>query len=130
MITISAAHDNIVQWWDTRNFSAATETVILDPENKDAESPGEVDRALTPCTLEYDPTIPARYMVSSMRLYSNIHCLITKVGTEEGKIICCSKKAKVQPEVIVSKFRGHYGPVRPLQRNPAFSKNFLSVGDW
>ena len=50
MITISAAHDNIVQWWDTRNFSAATETVILDPENKDAESPGEMDRALTPCT--------------------------------------------------------------------------------
>ena len=55
---------------------------------------------------------------------------MTKVGTEEGKIICCSKKAKVQPEVIVTKFRGHYGPVRALQRNPAFSKNFLSIGDW
>ena len=53
-----------------------------------------------------------------------------EVGTEEGKIICCSKKAKVQPEVIVSVFRGHYGPVRALQRNPVFSKNFLSIGDW
>ena len=55
----------IDQWWDTRNFTEAIETVILDLENKDPESPGEVDRALTPCTLEYDPTIPARYMVTS-----------------------------------------------------------------
>ena len=52
------------------------------------------------------------------------------VGTEEGKILCCSKKAKVQPEVIINKFKGHYGPIRALQRNPAFSKNFLSIGDW
>jgi len=90
------------------------ETVILDPENKDPESPGNVDKAFTPSALEYDPTIPARYMV----------------GTEEGKIICCSKKAKNQPEVIINKFRGHYGPIRSLQRNPTFSKNFLSIGDW
>ena len=54
---------SIVQWWDTRNFTEATETVILDPENMDPESPGEVDRAFTPSILEYDPTIPARYMV-------------------------------------------------------------------
>ena len=52
------------------------------------------------------------------------------VGTEEGKILYCSKKAKVQPEVIINKFKGHYGPIRALQRNPAFSKNFLSIGDW
>ena len=52
-----------------------------------------------------------------------------QVGTEEGRIVCCSKKAKVQPEVIINTFRGHHGPVRGLQRNPAFSKNFLSVGD-
>ena len=51
-----------------------------------------------------------------------------QVGTEEGRIVCCSKKAKVQPEVIINTFRGHHGPVRGLQRNPAFSKNFLSVG--
>ena len=36
--------------------------------------------------------------------------------------MCCSKKAKVQPEVIINTFRGHHGPVRGLQRNPAFSQ--------
>ena len=62
----------IGQWWDTRNFTKAIETVILDPENKDPESPGELDRALTPCTLEYDPTIPARYMVRSF-IHSTVY---------------------------------------------------------
>ena len=63
----------IGQWWDTRNFTKAIETVILDPENKDPESPGDLDRALTPCTLEYDPTIPARYMVRAF-----IHSTVNK----------------------------------------------------
>ena len=27
-------------------------------------------------------------------------------------------------------FRGHHGAVRHIERNPAFSKYFLSVGDW
>lgn len=62
----------IGQWWDTRNFTKAIETVILDPENKDPESPGDLDRALTPCTLEYDPTIPARYMVRSF-IHSTVY---------------------------------------------------------
>ena len=39
------------------------ETVILDPENQDPASPGNVEKAFTPSALEYDPTIPARYMV-------------------------------------------------------------------
>ena len=52
-----------VKWWDTRNFAKPTETVILDPTNEDTESQGNVDNAYTPSTLEYDPTIPARYMV-------------------------------------------------------------------
>ena len=38
------------------------ETVILDPENQDPASPGNVEKAFTPSALEYDPTIPARYM--------------------------------------------------------------------
>ena len=50
------------------------ETVILDPENKDPESPGNVDKAFTPSALEYDPTIPARYMVSNLDLGPAMIC--------------------------------------------------------
>ena len=52
------------------------------------------------------------------------------IGTQEGKVICCSRKAKIQSEAIINVYKGHYGPIRGLQRNPAFTKNFLTVGDW
>lgn len=52
------------------------------------------------------------------------------VGTEQGTIITCNRKAKTPGEKIVASFTGHIGPVYSLQRNPAFPKNFLSVGDW
>ena len=51
------------QWWDTRRFSSPVETVVLDPDNTDPGCEGVRERAFTPSILEYDPTIPARYMV-------------------------------------------------------------------
>ena len=51
------------QWWDTRRFSSPVETVVLDPDNQDPGCQGVRERAFTPSILEYDPTIPARYMV-------------------------------------------------------------------
>ena len=33
-------------------------------------------------------------------------------------------------ERILNTYRAHYGPVYAVQRNPSFSKHFLTVGDW
>lgn len=52
------------------------------------------------------------------------------VGTEQGTIISCNRKAKTPPEKIVAIYKEHIGPVYALQRNPFFPKNFLTVGDW
>ena len=52
------------------------------------------------------------------------------VGTEQGSVISCNRKAKTPGEKIVAVFPGHHGPVYALQRNPFFVKNFLTVGDW
>lgn len=52
------------------------------------------------------------------------------VGTEQGIVLSCNRKAKSPSERIVANFSGHYGPVYALQRNPFFPKNFLTVGDW
>ena len=52
------------------------------------------------------------------------------VGTEQGSIISCNRKAKTANDKIAAFFNGHIGPVYALQRNPHFTKNFLSVGDW
>ena len=52
------------------------------------------------------------------------------VGTEQGIVLSCNRKAKSPSERIVASYNGHYGPVYALQRNPFFPKNFLTVGDW
>ena len=56
--------------------------------------------------LEYEPTIPAKFMV----------------GTEQGLALGCTRKAKCQSEYILSTYQAHYGPVRALQRNPSYTK--------
>ena len=52
------------------------------------------------------------------------------VGTEQGSVMSCNRKAKTPGEKIVAVYPGHHGPVYALQRNPFFPKNFLTVGDW
>lgn len=52
------------------------------------------------------------------------------VGTEQGTVLSCNRKAKTAAEKIVGQFTGHHGPINALQRNPFYPKQFLSVGDW
>lgn len=52
------------------------------------------------------------------------------VGTEQGIIVACNRKAKTPAEKITSTFSGHHGPVYALARNPFYPKVFLTVGDW
>jgi len=111
---MTGASDGLVRWWDIRKFTEAKEELIVDTENEDPNSSGNQDIALSVSCIEYDSTIPAKFMI----------------GTEQGKVLGCTKKAKCQSEYILTKFDAHYGPVRALQRNPCYTKNFLTVGDW
>ncbi|XP_068086596.1 dynein intermediate chain 3, ciliary [Anabrus simplex] len=107
----SASSDGMVKWWDTRKVSEPSETLILDPVKGDEQL---MSRALGASSLEYEPTIPTRFMV----------------GTENGIVISGNRKGKNASEKMAGKFAAHLGPVYALQRNPGFVKNFLTVGDW
>lgn len=105
----SASTDGQVLWWDTRKLGEPTEVLYLDPTKKQ-----DITKAQGAMCLEYEPTIPTKFMV----------------GTEQGTVMSCNRKAKTPAEKIVAVYPGHHGPVYALQRNPFFPKNFLSVGDW
>ncbi|XP_071383771.1 dynein axonemal intermediate chain 2-like [Centroberyx affinis] len=107
--TFSASTDGQVLWWDIRKMSEPTERLVLDPSKE-----GNLDNALGAISLEFEPTMPTKFMV----------------GTEQGLVVSCNRKAKTPAEKIVCTFDGHHGPVYALQRNPFFPKNFLTVGDW
>ncbi|KAM3858516.1 dynein axonemal intermediate chain 2 [Diretmus argenteus] len=105
----SASTDGQVLWWDIRKMSEPTERLVLDP-NKE----GNLDNALGAISLEFEATMPTKFMV----------------GTEQGLVVSCNRKAKTPAEKIVCTYDGHHGPIYALQRNPFFPKNFLTVGDW
>lgn len=88
-----------------------TETLILDPVKGEEQC---LSRALGASCLEYEGTIPTRFMV----------------GTESGSVISCNRKGKTPVEKIISRYSAHFGPVYAVQRNPAFVKNFMTIGDW
>ncbi|XP_050305470.1 dynein intermediate chain 3, ciliary [Anthonomus grandis grandis] len=107
----SCSTDGQVKWWDTRKLTDPIDTLILDYA-KDEEQ--HLANALGASCLEYETTIPTRFMV----------------GTEEGVVISCNRKGKTAMEKMSARFKAHMGPVVALQRNPAFVKNFLTIGDW
>ncbi|XP_061887105.1 dynein axonemal intermediate chain 2 isoform X1 [Entelurus aequoreus] len=105
----SASTDGQVLWWDVRRLSEPTEQLVLDLGRE-----GNLDRAVGAISLEFEATMPTKFMV----------------GTEQGIVVSCNRKAKTPAEKIVCTYEGHHGPVYALQRNPFFPKNFLTVGDW
>ncbi|XP_060914827.1 dynein axonemal intermediate chain 2 [Labrus mixtus] len=105
----SASTDGQVLWWDVRRLSEPTDRLVLDPSRE-----GNPDWALGAVSLEFESTMPTKFMV----------------GTEQGVVISCNRKAKTPAEKIVCTYDSHHGPVYALQRNPFFPKNFLTVGDW
>ena len=47
-----------------------------------------------------------------------------------GTVIAGNRKGKNPAEKLATRFTGQHGPVISVERNPAFVKNFLTVGDW
>uniref|UniRef100_A0A8D3AXA6 Dynein intermediate chain 2 axonemal n=1 Tax=Scophthalmus maximus TaxID=52904 RepID=A0A8D3AXA6_SCOMX len=105
----SASTDGQILWWDVRKLSEPTDRLVLDLGRE-----GNLDRALGASSLEFEATMPTKFMV----------------GTEQGVVVSCNRKAKTPAEKIVCSYDGHHGPIYALQRNPFYPKNFLTVGDW
>ena len=51
-------------------------------------------------------------------------------GSEQGKIVACSRKGKTPADKIGNINEAHSGPVYALARNAYFPKFYVSVGDW
>lgn len=117
---LSVSTDGNAFVWDCRLpekpviiHTVADDSVVLQPRSNEGGAKG----VLGGLCIDYDPQVggPAKYMI----------------GTEQGTILSCNRKGKTQQEKIgTNTFNGHHGPVYTVQRNPMFSKYFLSIGDW
>ncbi|XP_063392962.1 dynein axonemal intermediate chain 2-like [Cydia fagiglandana] len=109
----SGGVDGACKWWDARNMSEPTEEMIIDIAKYTFDVPSMAN-AYGISTMEYEFTIPTRFMV----------------GTDNGFVINANRKGKTQLEKLPIQYPAHTGTVRSLERNPYFLKNFLTVGDW
>jgi dynein intermediate chain 2 len=100
----SCSSDGYVKWWDIRKMSEPTEQLCLDV----------TDQHLGAVCLEFESTMPTRYMI----------------GTEQGIVINGNKKGKTPIEKLAQTYTAHHGPVYTIKRNPFFPKYFMTVGDW
>lgn len=84
--------DGYIYWWDIRKLGEPTEHLYLNKNPKENKPMGGL-------VLEYEPTMPTKFMV----------------GTEQGVILSCNRKAKSPSDKIVASFSQHYGPIYALQ---------------
>jgi len=104
---VSTATDGQVLWWDTRKLGEPLEQLLL--EDKAAGD----GRLVGGVCLEYS-TAGGKFLV----------------GTENGTVIACNRKAKNPADRLGLVYEGHCGPIYALQRNPFWPKFFLTIGDW
>lgn len=107
----SGSADGQLYWWDIRKFQEPIDSLVLDPVDTITQ---EWTRSYGVSILEFEYTIPTKYMV----------------GSTEGWIFVGNRKGTNPKEKLRRHFHCHDGPIRSLERNPAFVKNFLTVGDY
>ncbi|KAG2445864.1 hypothetical protein HXX76_000468 [Chlamydomonas incerta] len=104
---MTVSTDGNVLWWDLRKMNECVENMPLKEKNSETTVGG--------VCLEYDTNAgPTNFMV----------------GTEQGQIFSCNRKAKNPVDRVKYVLSGHHGPIYGLRRNPFNSKYFLSIGDW
>lgn len=77
----SGGSDGQVIWWDSRKLTERLDVLYMDPEKSDEQV---LERSYGISVLEYETTIPTRFMV----------------GSEQGMLFFCNRKGKSPMEKI------------------------------
>lgn len=83
----SGGTDGSLKWWDLRNMAVPLDELCLDIVN--ANEPQFLSHAKGVSVLEFEPTMPTRFMV----------------GTEDGLVLSGNRKAKILADKISGKVR-------------------------
>ncbi|XP_042658458.1 dynein axonemal intermediate chain 2 isoform X3 [Tyto alba] len=115
-VLVGGCYNGQMAYWDTRKGGLPVEVSTVEVSHRDPVY-GAIwlqSKTGTECFSASTDGQPTKFMV----------------GTEQGIVIACNRKAKTPPEKITSTYSGHHGPVYALTRNPFYPKVFLTVGDW
>lgn len=103
--------DGSIHYWDGRNLKNWYMQILLDDERTDQQ---KRTRARGATVLEFEYTIPIRYII----------------GDDMGNVYVGNRKGTTPTETLILIYKLFSGPIRTIERNPFFVKNFLIVGGW
>lgn len=107
----SGSSDGQIYFWDTRKFKTPIDSLCCDPVRTEEQ---ELRRSFGVSALEFEYTIPTKYLV----------------GTEEGWVLFGNRKGITVADKLPLRISANNGPIRSLERNPTFVKNFMTVGEF
>ncbi|XP_026666893.1 dynein intermediate chain 3, ciliary-like [Ceratina calcarata] len=107
----SSSTDGTVLWWDVRFMKKPTETLVMDLEHPER---ADAFRGAGVTALQYEPTMSSKFLA----------------GTENGLVVNVNRRTLNPLEKLALRFHCYTGPVVAIDRNPLYTKNFLTIGDW
>ncbi|XP_070133983.1 dynein intermediate chain 3, ciliary isoform X2 [Drosophila bipectinata] len=107
----SGSLDGSVKYWDTRDLTMPVQELLLEPEPQERQSR---ENAHGVTVLEFEYTIPVRFIICS----------------DMGHVFVGNRKGMTPVETLLGHYPLFAGPIRSINRNPFFVKNFLVTGDW
>ncbi|KAH8367825.1 hypothetical protein KR084_003263 [Drosophila pseudotakahashii] len=107
----SGSLDGSIKYWDTRDLKMPMQELLLEPEPQERQSRMD-SHGVT--VLEFEYTIPVRFII----------------GSDMGHVFVGNRKGMTPTETLLANYKLFAGPVRSINRNPFFVKNFLVTGDW
>ncbi|GIY25895.1 dynein intermediate chain 3, ciliary [Caerostris darwini] len=105
----SGSTDGKLFCWDSRNMCKPVLSMSFDQDDTSDSS-----NMYSITCIEYDPTLPQRFML----------------GTEQGMMLSCNRKFKESSEIISGSYDTKMGPVLTIERNMFFPKLFASCSTW
>lgn len=109
----SASSDGRCMWWDLRDLSQPTDTLMMTIRVPPGETPS-LAYAEGVSVLQFERTIPTKFLC----------------GTDTGFVISVNRKGKTINETMSAVFNAHRGQVKALHRSPCIVKMFITCGDW
>ncbi|XP_017156266.1 dynein intermediate chain 3, ciliary [Drosophila miranda] len=103
--------DGSIKYWDTRDLMMPVHELLLEPVPQERQNRQDAHGVMV---LEFEYTIPVRFVI----------------GSDMGCIFVGNRKGMTPLETLLAYYQLFAGPVRTINRNPFFVKNFLVTGDW
>ncbi|KPU75123.1 uncharacterized protein Dana_GF21298, isoform B [Drosophila ananassae] len=107
----SGSLDGSIKYWDTRDLMMPVQELLLETEPQERQSREDAHGVTV---LEFEYTIPVRFIICS----------------DMGHVFVGNRKGMTPMETLLGHYPLFAGPIRSINRNPFFVKNFLVTGDW